>query len=71
MEITGKTKELGWPNCHIALFNYQEQMYFRFSDVASGFSLLSHFQYNRTNRLEKCLKENGKYRLTLQWEYNF
>ena len=35
MEMTGKTKELGWPNCHIALFNYQEQMYFRLSDVAS------------------------------------
>ena len=49
----------------------QEQMYFRFSDVGSGFGLLSHVQYNRTNRLEKCLKENGKYRLTLQWEYNF
>ena len=58
-------------NYLIALFNYQEQMYFRFSDVASGFGLLNHFQYNRTNRLEKCLKENGKYRLTLQWEYNF
>ena len=35
MEITRKKKELGWPNCHIALLNYQEQMYFRLSDVAS------------------------------------
>ena len=72
MELdTGNTKELGLPNCHMDLFNFHGQMYFRFSDVATVFGQSSHVKHNGTKRLEKYLKENGKCHLTFHWEYSF